>query len=413
MVHADLGAERVEWHQTPAYVRDLAARKGVPLHVVRYTTRPVMKFQYNETVIVKNGVFQMVRNLALACLLTFLWVIPPTYAQTTPINIVHIALSSDGTQLAIVASRHVFIYDVDDLTTPTHVIETSETSDGTIYDVAFNTTGTRLAYAEDAAGPDTHKTTVLDLENDTARTYPGGKVAAFYGDQLITAYKRDRTNYNLLRLDLETGAAQAVYTVGYTIDDLDVHEASGQLGVVGCVGPYTQSDGGAGDGCLDPTLAIIDLATDTGTALTLLDRFAPPLAWAADGNSLYSVERTVISVDPLRRQWTPIELAANGLQREQIFSYDPIQLDGSASVARDLDVADDGTLLVIYNFELVAFDPTTGEAHALWQTDPDETNRRWQTLTVGKRRVAFAKGEELIVYDLDTETEIGRITAGR
>jgi 3'-phosphoadenosine 5'-phosphosulfate sulfotransferase (PAPS reductase)/FAD synthetase len=36
MVHADLGAERVEWHQTPDYVRDLAQRKGVPLHVVRW-----------------------------------------------------------------------------------------------------------------------------------------------------------------------------------------------------------------------------------------------------------------------------------------------------------------------------------------------------------------------------------------
>jgi len=35
MVHADLGA-RVEWHQTPDYVRDLAQRKGVPLHVVRW-----------------------------------------------------------------------------------------------------------------------------------------------------------------------------------------------------------------------------------------------------------------------------------------------------------------------------------------------------------------------------------------
>ena len=36
MVHADLGS-RVEWHQTPDYVRDLALRKGVPLHVVRWT----------------------------------------------------------------------------------------------------------------------------------------------------------------------------------------------------------------------------------------------------------------------------------------------------------------------------------------------------------------------------------------
>lgn len=36
MVHADLGA-RVEWRQTPDYVRDLARRKGVPLHVVRWT----------------------------------------------------------------------------------------------------------------------------------------------------------------------------------------------------------------------------------------------------------------------------------------------------------------------------------------------------------------------------------------
>jgi tRNA(Ile)-lysidine synthase TilS/MesJ len=35
MVHADLGS-RVEWHQTPDYVRDLARRKGVPLHVVRW-----------------------------------------------------------------------------------------------------------------------------------------------------------------------------------------------------------------------------------------------------------------------------------------------------------------------------------------------------------------------------------------
>ena len=35
MVHADLG--RAEWQQTPDYVRDLARRKGVPLHVVRWT----------------------------------------------------------------------------------------------------------------------------------------------------------------------------------------------------------------------------------------------------------------------------------------------------------------------------------------------------------------------------------------
>jgi 3'-phosphoadenosine 5'-phosphosulfate sulfotransferase (PAPS reductase)/FAD synthetase len=35
MVHADLGS-RVEWHQTPGYVCDLAQRKGVPLHVVRW-----------------------------------------------------------------------------------------------------------------------------------------------------------------------------------------------------------------------------------------------------------------------------------------------------------------------------------------------------------------------------------------
>ena len=35
MVHADLGS-RVEWGQTPDYVRDLARRKGVPLHVVRW-----------------------------------------------------------------------------------------------------------------------------------------------------------------------------------------------------------------------------------------------------------------------------------------------------------------------------------------------------------------------------------------
>lgn len=36
MVHADLG-KRVEWHQTPDYVENLAKRKGVPLHVVRWT----------------------------------------------------------------------------------------------------------------------------------------------------------------------------------------------------------------------------------------------------------------------------------------------------------------------------------------------------------------------------------------
>ena len=36
MVWADLGAERVEWHQTPDYVRDLAKRKGVPLHIVQW-----------------------------------------------------------------------------------------------------------------------------------------------------------------------------------------------------------------------------------------------------------------------------------------------------------------------------------------------------------------------------------------
>jgi 3'-phosphoadenosine 5'-phosphosulfate sulfotransferase (PAPS reductase)/FAD synthetase len=37
MVHADLGGSRVEWLQTPTYVRDLARRKGVPLHVVRWS----------------------------------------------------------------------------------------------------------------------------------------------------------------------------------------------------------------------------------------------------------------------------------------------------------------------------------------------------------------------------------------
>lgn len=36
MVHADLGT-RVEWQQTPDYVRSLAERKGVPLHVVCWT----------------------------------------------------------------------------------------------------------------------------------------------------------------------------------------------------------------------------------------------------------------------------------------------------------------------------------------------------------------------------------------
>lgn len=35
MVHADLG--RSEWQQTPDYVRNLAQRKGVSLHVVRWT----------------------------------------------------------------------------------------------------------------------------------------------------------------------------------------------------------------------------------------------------------------------------------------------------------------------------------------------------------------------------------------
>jgi len=37
MVHADLGEKRVEWHQTPEYVRGFARRKGVPLHVVRWS----------------------------------------------------------------------------------------------------------------------------------------------------------------------------------------------------------------------------------------------------------------------------------------------------------------------------------------------------------------------------------------
>jgi 3'-phosphoadenosine 5'-phosphosulfate sulfotransferase (PAPS reductase)/FAD synthetase len=36
MIHADLGS-RVEWQQTPNYVQNLARRKGVPLHVVRWT----------------------------------------------------------------------------------------------------------------------------------------------------------------------------------------------------------------------------------------------------------------------------------------------------------------------------------------------------------------------------------------
>ncbi|MEZ4672301.1 MAG: ATP-binding protein [Anaerolineae bacterium] len=36
MIHADLGS-RVEWQQTPDYVQNLAQRKGVPLHVVRWT----------------------------------------------------------------------------------------------------------------------------------------------------------------------------------------------------------------------------------------------------------------------------------------------------------------------------------------------------------------------------------------
>lgn len=41
MVHADLGA-RVEWHQTPDYVENLAQRKGVPLHVVQWTHRDLI-----------------------------------------------------------------------------------------------------------------------------------------------------------------------------------------------------------------------------------------------------------------------------------------------------------------------------------------------------------------------------------
>lgn len=36
MIHADLGA-RVEWQQTPEYVENLARRKRVPLHIVRWT----------------------------------------------------------------------------------------------------------------------------------------------------------------------------------------------------------------------------------------------------------------------------------------------------------------------------------------------------------------------------------------
>ncbi len=36
MIHADLGS-RVEWQQTPDYVQNLAQRKGVRLHVVRWT----------------------------------------------------------------------------------------------------------------------------------------------------------------------------------------------------------------------------------------------------------------------------------------------------------------------------------------------------------------------------------------
>ena len=35
LVHADLG--RAEWHNTPDYVRDLAQRKQLDLHIVRYT----------------------------------------------------------------------------------------------------------------------------------------------------------------------------------------------------------------------------------------------------------------------------------------------------------------------------------------------------------------------------------------
>lgn len=36
LVHADLGSERVEWRQTPDYVRGLAERLDVPLHIVRW-----------------------------------------------------------------------------------------------------------------------------------------------------------------------------------------------------------------------------------------------------------------------------------------------------------------------------------------------------------------------------------------
>lgn len=36
MIHAELGS-RVEWHQTPDYIQNLARRKGVPLHIVRWT----------------------------------------------------------------------------------------------------------------------------------------------------------------------------------------------------------------------------------------------------------------------------------------------------------------------------------------------------------------------------------------
>ncbi|MCA9902953.1 MAG: hypothetical protein KC547_03775, partial [Anaerolineae bacterium] len=35
MVHANLG--RAEWHSTTDYVHDLARRKNVPLHIVRWT----------------------------------------------------------------------------------------------------------------------------------------------------------------------------------------------------------------------------------------------------------------------------------------------------------------------------------------------------------------------------------------
>ncbi len=52
LLHADLG--RAEWGTTPAYVRDLADRKGVPLHVVRYThgdliDRIWMRWEKNQT----------------------------------------------------------------------------------------------------------------------------------------------------------------------------------------------------------------------------------------------------------------------------------------------------------------------------------------------------------------------------